>query len=164
MASNGATEGELDGETHVEFEQTNESLERVDSNEQNTVTMAVTVDVSDMNERGVEVLQALARSYEDAFQEVVDKNRDYGFSFLATGCKLAATDGAPFETPVRSQTYGLLTRTGDKRERLIENVYGDGSAAVSDEPHLTARECGNYWFFTSFVLEHPELAAEFIDG
>jgi hypothetical protein len=134
-------------------------LERLDVGETNTVTMSVTIDVSDMDETQVEVIQKLARIKERGFEEIVAKNRDYGFSFLRSGAKLAATPGYTADTAVRSQMGGLLHRTGDKRERIIENVYGDGSTEVSDEPFQTAAECANYWDFMAFVLEHPALAS-----
>lgn len=138
-------------------------MERVDASDTDTITMSVTVDVRDLDTRDVEVLRALARLTEDSFTEIVEKNRDYGFSFLRTGCKLAATKGDPFDSAARSQTYGLLTRAGDKQERLIENVFGDGSDSVSDPAHQTAAECANYWRFAEFVLKHPDLAAQFLD-
>jgi len=83
---------------------------------------------------------------------------------LTTGAKLAQSEGTPFESAVRSQSYGLLTRIGDKHERLIENVYGDGSQEVSDEPAITAREASNYFQFLSFVLANPQLAEEASDA
>lgn len=126
-----------------------------------SITMEVTVPVDDMNSRDRQALRELARIYEESFMEVVEKNRDYGWSFLTTGSKLAASDGTPFVTPARSQAYGLLTRSGDKRERVVENIYGDGDAAVSDPPAVTAQECGNYWFFLALVLDNPQLAASF---
>jgi len=135
-----------------------QGFEKVDPEDRDTITMSVTMDVSDMDDRDKEILSVIADIYEDNFQEIVNKNRDYGFSFLITGQKLTNSPGSPFDNVTRSQAYGLLTRCGDKRERLIENIYGDGDAAVSDEPHVTAREAANYYLFLSFVLEHPELA------
>jgi len=135
----------------------------IDAEKKQDVTLAATVDVSDMDAQSTEIIQLLARQFEDAFMEIVQKNRDYSWSFLRTGCKLAATDSDPFDTPIRSQTYGLLTRTGDKRERLIENVYGNGDASVSDDPATTAMEAGNYYFFLSFVLDNPELAGSVLN-
>lgn len=139
-------------------------VERIESDDQTTVTMSVTADVSDLGSKEVEMLQLLANQYEESFQEVVNKNRDYGASFLRTGCKLAATDADPMDGAVRSQAYGLLTRTGDKRERLIENVFGDGDSTVSAPASETAAECGNYWFFMSFILANPELSQSFLDA
>lgn len=121
------------------------------------VTMSFTADVSDMDEEQVEMLQTLADTYERAFEEVVAKNRDYDFSFLKEAEKLSQSDSYPIDHPTRAQVDGLLHRTGDKRERVMENVYGNGDATVSDEPHITAMECANYWFFVSFVLEHSDL-------
>jgi len=128
--------------------------------ERDTIRMEVAVDVSDMDDKDKEAINKLSRLYENAFQEVVDKNRDYSFSFLRTGQKLAETPAVPFDDPARAQAFGLLTRQGDKRERLIENVYGNGDASVSDTPDVTAVENANYYFFLAFVLRHPDLAAE----
>lgn len=135
----------------------------IDRDESDAITMSVTVDVRDLDERNRRILRELAAIFEENFREVVNKNRDYDFSFLRTGSKLAATDATPFETAVRSQVYGLLTRSGDKRERVIENVFGDGAAEVSDSPATTARECANYWLFVSLVLSNPELADSFLE-
>lgn len=136
-------------------------MSTIDSADREQITMEVTMDVHDLDNRAVTVLEKLAAMYEQAFIEVVEKNRDYGFSFLKTGAKLSQSGGTPFETASRSQAYGLLTRTGDKRERLIENVFGDGDAAVSDDPATTAQESANYYMFLAFVLDNPELASSF---
>jgi len=140
-----------------------DDFDTIDSETRQHVTMEATVPVGDMDSQSTQVLQILARQFEDAFNEIVAKNRDYSWSFLRTGAKLAATDGDPFDSPVRSQTYGLLTRSGDKRERLIENVYGDGDASVSDDPATTALEAANYYQFVAFVLDNPELASSVLD-
>ena len=141
-----------------------EQFDAVDITDRDTLSMSVTVDVAGMDDQQKAILQALASLYEQNFQELVNKNRDYGFSFLTTGTKLTMSDGVPFENPTRSQAYGLLTRSGDKRERLIENIYGNGDAEVSDEPHVTAREASNYYLFLALVLKHPELTTELCDG
>ena len=128
------------------------------------LTMEVTVDVSDLDSIDRRVLRGLADCYEDAFQEVVNKNRDYSYSFLTTGRKLAESDGTPFDSALRSQVFGLVSRIGDKNERLIENVFGDGSAEVSDSPAITAREAANYYLFITFILENPDLAVDVTDS
>jgi len=133
-------------------------FDEVPVEDRDTLSMSVTVDISDMDDDDREILEALAALYEQNFKRIVEKNRDYGWSFLVTGEKLTLSEGSPFDNPTRSQAFGLLTRSGDKRERLIENLYGDGDANVSDEPSVTAREAANYMMFLSFVLEHPELA------
>ncbi len=106
-----------------------ESFEAVDVTDRDTLSMSVTVDISDMDDDSKEIFDVLADIYEQNFKEIVNKNRDYGFSFLVTGQKLTLSEGSPFDNPTRSQAYGLLTREGDKRERIIENLYGDGDAA-----------------------------------
>lgn len=150
------------GDTKMDETEEDDEFSTLTSGQKDHITMSVTVDVSDMDIRDRTVLDVLAEMYENNFMEVVEKNRDYGFSFLRTGCKLAGTDATPFDNPTRSQAYGLLTRTGDKRERLIENVYGDGDSRVSDEPAVTAQEAANYYLFLAFVLDNPDLAAEFL--
>ena len=132
----------------------------IPDSERDVIHMEYTVDVSGMDPDDREAIGQLADLYEDCFREVTEKNRDYGFSFLHTGQKLADTDAIPFDDPVRAQVFGLLTRLGDKRERLIENVYGNGDAAVSDPPATTAMEAANYYLFIAFVLGNPELAEE----
>lgn len=148
----------------VDQPHSNTEMKAIDDADRETVTMEVTMDISDMDDTDKEVICELARQYEDSFQSVVEKNRDYSWSFLTTGAKLAQSEGTPFESAVRSQSYGLLTRIGDKHERLIENVYGDGSQEVSDEPAVTAREASNYFQFLSFVLANPRLAEEASDS
>jgi len=141
----------------------NHDLARIDGEDRNHVTMSVTVDVSEHTEREIEAFTELARLYENAFQEVVAKNRDYGFSFLRTGLKLSQTPAYDSGDATRSQIDGLLHRTGDKRERIIENVFGDGDARVSDSPATTAQECANYYVFMALVLSNPDLAVALSD-
>jgi hypothetical protein len=155
--------GNADTETWSDTDVENEDISTIDAEDRDTITVNVTVDVSDLDADDTAVLTELASQYENGFREVVQKNRDYGMSFLRTGEKLAATPADPFENATRSQAYGLLTRSGDKRERLIENVYGDGDAAVSDSPAQTAAEAANYYHFLAFVLGNPDLASGFLD-
>lgn len=137
-----------------------EDMSTVPMEDRDVIRMEVTVDVSDMDKRDREAVSELSQMYESAFQEVVNKNRDYSWSFLRTGRKLASSPATPMTDPIRSQVFGLLTRTGDKRERLLENIYGNGDAAVSDSPATTAMEAANYYFFMAFVLDNPDLAVE----
>jgi len=138
-------------------------MERMTAEDMDQVTLSVTADVSDMEPDETEMMQALATTFEDAFKEVVQKNRDYDWSFLKEAEKLAKSDAYPIDSPTRAQVDGLLHRTGDKRERIMENVYGNGDASVSDEPHVTAMEVANYYFFMSLVLERPDLAGSFLN-
>ena len=135
-------------------------MSTVPTEDRDVVRMEVTVDVSDMPAPDQAAINELADLYEGAFQEVVNKNRDYSWSFLRTGQKLADTPATPFDDPARAQAFGLLTRMGDKHERLVENVYGNGDASVSDTPDVTAQEMANYSMFLAFVLANPDLAAE----
>jgi hypothetical protein len=148
----------------VDQPHTNTDMKTIDDADRETVTMEVTMDISDMDDTDKEVICELARQYEDSFEEICEKNRDYGFSFLTSGAKLAQSSGTVFENHVRSQVDGLLHRSGDKRERLIENVYGEGSSVVSDEPAVTARENANYYQFMSLVLANPQLAKKASDN
>lgn len=137
-----------------------DEMSTIPATERDTVRMEVAVDVSDMDAPDRKAINDLANLYEGAFREVVNKSSDYGWSFLKTGKKLAQSDGTPFDSAVRSQSFGILTRVGDKHERLIENLYGDGAAEVSDEPCVTAQEAANYYLLLSFILANPELTAE----
>jgi hypothetical protein len=139
-------------------------MKTIDDADRETVTMEVTMDISDMDDTDKEVICELARQYEDSFEEVTEKSRDYSWSFLTTGTKLAQSEGTPFESATRCQAFSLLTRIGDKHERLIENVYGDGAAAVSDEADVTAQESANYYHLLSFVLANPQLAEKASDA
>lgn len=137
-----------------------DEMSTIPATERDTVRMEVAVDVSDMDAPDRKAINDLADLYEGAFQEVVNKNRDYSWSFLRTGRKLADTPAIPFDDPARAQAFGLLTRMGDKHERLVENVFGNGDAAVSDTPDVTAQEMANYAMFLAFVLQNPDLATE----
>jgi len=139
------------------------SLSTVDVTDQDHVTMEVTMDISDCSETEKEITNALARQFEESFEELVTKSRDYGYSYAISGRKLAESNGTPFDNPIRSIVYSLLTRKGDKDERLIENVYGDGSQEVSDPPAITAQEAGNYYQLIALVLDNPELINEVAD-
>lgn len=135
---------------------------QLDASEKEHVTMEVTMNVSGMSSSEREAIDCIANHFEHAFSEIVAKNRDYGFSFLKTGDKLA-NSATPFENAVRAQGFGLLTRIGDKHERLIENVYGNGDASVSDDPHVTAIEAANYYHFLALILAEPEIADAVVD-
>jgi len=137
-----------------------DEMSTIPATERDTIRMEVAVDVSDMDAPDRKAINELADLYEGAFQEVVNKNRDYSWSFLRTGRKLADTPATPFDDPARAQAFGLLTRLGDKHERLVENVYGNGDAAVPDTPDVTAQEMANYAMFLAFVLANPDLATE----
>lgn len=139
-------------------------MTQVPMEERDVLRMEVTVDVSGMGDRDREAIAELATMYENAFQEIVNKSSDYGWSFLTTGDKLAQSDGTPFDSATRAQAFGLLTRIGDKHERLIENLYGNGSAEVSDEPAVTAQEAANYYFLLSFVLNNEQLTDSLSDA
>jgi len=140
-----------------------DTAEHIDASKSDVVEMHCCLDVSDMSESDRAILHELAALFERNFSELVAKNRDYGFSFLTTGAKLSESDSFPSDNPSRAQVLGLLTRAGDKRERLIQNVYGDGGDAVSDPAHVTAREAANYWLFMAMVLKNPDLAASATD-
>jgi len=126
-----------------------------------TVTLGVSHDVGDLPEADQELLERLSTLVEESFTEVVAKNRDYGFSFVRTGGKLQQSM-RPDENPSREIVRGLLHRTGDKRERLIENVFGQGSTDVSDTPAQTAQECANYWLFIALVLQEQTFIQEYL--
>lgn len=132
------------------------------ASEKEHVTMEVTMNVSGLSSSEREAINCIANHFEYAFSEIVAKNRDYGFSFLKTGDKLA-NSATPFENAVRAQGFGLLTRIGDKHERLIENVYGEGDASVSDDPYITAIEAANYYHFLALILAEPEIADAVVD-
>lgn len=135
---------------------------QLDASEKEHVTMEVTMNVSGLSSSEREAINCIANHFEYAFSEIVAKNRDYGFSFLKTGDKLA-NSATPFENAVRAQGFGLLTRIGDKHERLIENVYGEGDASVSDDPYVTAIEAANYYHFLALILAEPEIADAVVD-
>jgi len=146
-----------------------DSVSHLEPSQKQTITMEVTVDASHMSDPEREAFQRLATVYEDGFSEVVAKNGDYSWSFLREAKKLAETSGYPIDSVVRAQVSGLLHRSGDKRERLTENVFGDGAmfdddeSSVSDTPAQTAAEAANYYCFMAFVLDNPSLAAALPD-
>jgi len=159
----GDSESTMDFSTEDEAH-TNTDMKSIDDADRTHVTMEVTMPIGDMNDVDKEVICQLARQYEDSFREICEKNRDYSWSFLTTGSKLAQSEGTPFESDVRSQAYGLLTRAGYKTERLIENVYGNGSQQVSDNPSVTAQEAANYYQFLALILANPQLAQKASDA
>jgi len=138
---------------------TDTDLHSIDDGDKQHVTMECTMDISDLDAEDKEVICQLARQFEDSFAEICRKNRDYSFSFLKTGKKMADSSTIPIDSVPRSNVFTLLTRISDKEERLTENVFGNGSSTVSDEPSVTAREAANYFQFVSFVLANPDLAA-----
>lgn len=152
------TDGAGDGVGVSDSEQTNGGdLTTLDRNDGQFIELHAEVDVRDMDPADAAKIAALAELYEDCFEEVVAKNRDYGWSFLNTARTLAETDATPIDDETRSQVYGLLQRSGDKRERIKENVFGNGDSRVSDTPDETAMEAANYMLFIALCLRHPEL-------
>jgi len=156
-------ESTMDFSTEDEAHSKND-MKSIDDADRTHVTMEVTMPIGDMDDVDKEVICELARQYEDSFREVTKKSRDYSWSFLTTGTKLAQSEGTPFDSSTRCQAFSLLTRIGDKHERLIENVYGDGDAAVSDEADVTAQEAANYYQLLAFVLGNPTLSQKASDA
>ena len=143
---------------------TENDMKSIDDADRTHVTMEVTMEIGDLDDVSKRIICELARQYEDSFREVTEKSRDYSWSFLTTGTKLAQSEGTPFDSPTRCQAFTLLSRIGDKHERLIENVYGDGDAAVSDEADVTAQEAANYYQLLAFVLGNPKLSKKASDA
>jgi len=146
-----------------DVKQMREDLSTIDRAEMDTLTMEVTVDIGDMNETNKRILHALADQYERAFQEVVEKNRSYGFAFIETGGEIARRPNGQFNTPTRATANGLFHRTGDKRARFYRRMFTDCDDAGEDPVSQTAKECGNYWLMMSVVADNPDLVNAHVD-
>jgi hypothetical protein len=142
----------------TDTEEDHNEFSRIADDEKQTVTMAVEVDVSDMETEDVKRIKALSKLYEDSFLEVVQKNRGYGFSFLQVGAERANLPGGPFDNEVRAIADGLFTRTKDKRSRFHQMMFTEAEGASSDPLWQTAAENANYWLFMALITKHPDLA------
>lgn len=138
------------------------TLSDMDPAEMDTLTMEVTRDISDCSDTDKRLLHALARLYEQAFTEVVEKNRSYGFAFIETGNEIARRPAGEFQQGHRATANGLFHRTGDKRARFYRRMFTDCDDAGEDPVEQTALEAGNYWLMMSLVAGNPDLISQYV--
>jgi hypothetical protein len=139
------------------------TMERMTAEDMDQVTLSFTADVSDMGPDETEMIQALATTFEDAFKEIIEKNRGYGFSFIETGNEVAQRPGGKFDSSVRATANGLFHRTGDKRSRFYKRMFDESDGGAADPIEITARENANYWMLMSLIVGHPEFSRGFFE-
>jgi len=152
---------DVDVAEHVEA--LHDDLSTISAEDADFLTMEVTVDISDCSDTNKRVLHTLARQYERAFTEVVEKDRSYGFAFIETGNEIARRPDGKFNSPHRATANGLYHRTGDKRARFYRRMFTDCDDAGEDPVSQTAKECGNYWLMMSVVAGNPELISAYVN-
>lgn len=106
----------------------------------------------------VEMYGEMATLFGDAFQTFVEKNLDYGSSFLTAGQVEQVLDqgGGPFESERQANLYKLFTRLQDKNQRFYNLVFGGGDDHVGEAAMDTAVDAAVYWFMVAWLLQQDD--------
>lgn len=103
-----------------------------------------------------EAVVEIVKEWLDTF---VEKNTDYGSSYLLTGRTIALwfPDGVVLDSPFKMIYYGMLTRMLDKMMRASNLVLRGVSEKVKDEKaYVTMGDLGNYAFMTAELLKNGD--------
>jgi hypothetical protein len=101
-----------------------------------------------------EAVVALVNEWSATF---LDKNADYGSSYLLTGQTLALwfPEGIVIDSPLKMIFVGLLTRMLDKLMRASNLVLrGKKEQVVDEKAYVTMGDLGNYGFMTAELLKN----------
>jgi hypothetical protein len=126
---------------------------------EDTVQLSVTVDVSEATDEQVAMYQQMAQIFGDRFETFVEKNIDYGSSFLTAGKvdqALGGQHGGPFANATEANLYKLFTRIQDKDQRFYQQVFCGGQDLVGESTAETAGDAGVYWFMVEWLLRHGD--------
>lgn len=96
----------------------------------------------------------MASLFAEAFGTFMQKNVDYGSSFLTAGQVEQALDqgDGPFDSVQESNLYKLFTRIQDKDQRFYNLVFGGGEDHVGEAAAETAQDAAVYWFMVTWLL------------
>lgn len=90
----------------------------------------------------------LASIYQESLQTVIDKDQDYGSSYLNT------RDESPFDDELQEQLYNLAVRCEDKTSRFFIQALGDGQNCVDEDTDETTVDAAGYWMLMTWVLRY----------
>lgn len=102
----------------------------------------------------LEMYHQMAKLFEDRFALFVEKNMDYGSSFLTAGnIDMELSDGSgPFNDATEANLYKLFTRLQDKNQRFYQQVFCGGDNNVGESASETAGDAAVYWFMVNWLI------------
>jgi len=119
-------------------------------------TLDTSIDVSTATEEQKWLFAELADLVESNYETAVQKNLDYGSTFLTGAVREHVGSESPFDDAMETALYRLFTRAGDKRERFQQQVFGQGENLVNEDAKETALDNANYWMLIAWTLEYGE--------
>jgi hypothetical protein len=119
-----------------------------------TVTLEIEVEVPGATEEQVAMYRDMADIFEQRFQTFVEKNLDYGSSFLTAGEVDMALGGGegPFDTMREANLYKLFTRIQDKNQRFYQQAFCGGDNLVGEDLAETAGDAMVYWAMVNWLV------------
>jgi len=102
----------------------------------------------------LQMYREFATLYEDLFHTFCRKNQQYGNTFVKSGQIESGREGGPFSDPVQASLYQVYTRTGDKRGRFYNLVFGNGGDGFNESAFDTALDAANYWIQMAYLIKH----------
>lgn len=122
------------------------------------VRLELEVEAPGATDEQLEMYDEMAGIFAERFETFVQKNLDYGSSFLTAGevdDVLDPGDG-PFDTAREANLYKLFTRIQDKDQRFYNLVFANADDKVGEKPAETAGDAGVYWFMSEWLLRHRD--------
>ena len=104
------------------------------------------------------LFEEMSELFEERLQLFIDKNVDYGSSFLTAGEVEQVLDdgGGPFDSTEDANLYKLFTRIQDKNQRFYQQAFGGGEQRVDESAAETAGDAAVYWFMVNWLLSYGE--------
>jgi len=115
------------------------------------------IDSDQMSDQQREMYEQMADIFEKRFETFVQKNLDYGSSFLTAGevdQALSGEHGGPFATQTEANLYKLFTRIQDKDQRFYQQTFCGGQDLVDEGTAETAGDAGVYWLMVEWLIRH----------
>jgi len=102
------------------------------------------------------LFEQMAELFEQRLQLFIDKNVDYGSSFLTAGEieQVLDSGGGPFDSATDANLYKLFTRIQDKNQRFYQQAFGGGENAVGEDLAETAGDAAVYWMIINWMATH----------
>jgi len=121
----------------------------------NSISISAEVDIDGATEQQRELYEQMAELFEERFELFVEKNLDYGSSFLTAGKvdqALSGEHGGPFDSARESNLYKLFTRIQDKDQRFYQQMFCNGQNRVDESAAETAGDAAVYWLMVEWLL------------